>query len=72
MSGEVFICATRRTPIGHYGGALTAVRPALWYPTVTATNASGASTALAGSPETTAAALLDYVDLGTDLISIRL
>lgn len=44
---------------------------ALWYPTVTATNASGASTALVGSAETIAASLLDYVDLGADLISIR-
>lgn len=44
---------------------------ALWYPTVTATNASGASTALVGSAQTIAASLLDYVDLGCDLISIR-
>lgn len=44
---------------------------ALWYPTVTATNASGASTALVGSAETIALSLLDYVDLGCDLISIR-
>lgn len=44
---------------------------ALWYPTVTATNARGASTALVGSPRTVADALLDYVDLGADLISIR-
>lgn len=44
---------------------------ALWYPTVTATNAAGASTALVGSPETIAASLLDYVDLGAELISIR-
>ena len=44
---------------------------ALWYPTVTATNASGASTALVGSPETIAASLLDYVDIGASLISIR-
>lgn len=44
---------------------------ALWYPTVTATNASGASTALVGSAETIAASLLDYVDLGAELISIR-
>lgn len=44
---------------------------ALWYPTVTATNARGASTALVGSYETAAAALLDYVDLGATLISIR-
>ena len=44
---------------------------ALWYPTVTATNASGASTALVGSPETIAASLLDYVDLGCELISVR-
>lgn len=44
---------------------------ALWYPTVTATNASGASTALVGSPRTVADAILDYVDLGAELISIR-
>ncbi len=44
---------------------------ALWYPTVTATGAQGASTALVGSPETIAASLLDYVDLGAELISIR-
>lgn len=44
---------------------------ALWYPTVTATNARGASTALVGSPQTIADSILDYVDLGCDLISIR-
>lgn len=44
---------------------------ALWYPTVTATNASGASTALVGSARTVAEAILDYVDLGAELISIR-
>ncbi|KAH8887301.1 alkanesulfonate monooxygenase [Thozetella sp. PMI_491] len=44
---------------------------ALWYPTVTATNARGASTALVGSPKTLADAILDYVDLGCELISIR-
>lgn len=44
---------------------------ALWYPTVTATNARGASTALVGSWETVAQSILDYVDLGCDLISIR-
>jgi alkanesulfonate monooxygenase len=44
---------------------------ALWYPTVTATNASGATTALVGSPRTIADSILDYVDLGADLISIR-
>ncbi|EPE03860.1 alkanesulfonate monooxygenase [Ophiostoma piceae UAMH 11346] len=44
---------------------------ALWYPTVTATNARGASTALVGSPQTLADAILDYVDLGAELISIR-
>ncbi len=31
----------------------------------------GASTALVGTPETVAAAILDYVDLGADLVSIR-
>ncbi|KAG0649605.1 Alkanesulfonate monooxygenase [Hyphodiscus hymeniophilus] len=44
---------------------------ALWYPTVTATNARGASTALVGSPQTIADSILDYVDLGCELISIR-
>ncbi|OJJ49489.1 hypothetical protein ASPZODRAFT_60416 [Penicilliopsis zonata CBS 506.65] len=44
---------------------------ALWYPTVTATNARGASTALVGSPQTIIDSLLDYVDLGAELISIR-
>jgi alkanesulfonate monooxygenase len=44
---------------------------ALWYPTVTATNAGGASTALVGTPQTIADSLLDYVELGADLISIR-
>ncbi|CAK7562985.1 MAG: hypothetical protein SEPTF4163_000841 [Sporothrix epigloea] len=44
---------------------------ALWYPTVTAANARGATTALVGSPQTLADAILDYVDLGAELISIR-
>lgn len=43
----------------------------LWYPTVTATNARGASTALVGSWETVSESLLDYAKLGCDLISIR-
>jgi alkanesulfonate monooxygenase len=44
---------------------------ALWTPLVTATNASGSTTALVGSYETVAQALLDYVDIGCDLLSIR-
>ncbi|WP_432843353.1 LLM class flavin-dependent oxidoreductase [Dactylosporangium sp. CA-092794] len=44
---------------------------ALWTPTATATGALGASTALVGSYETVAAAILDYVDLGAELVSIR-
>ncbi|MEU6644028.1 LLM class flavin-dependent oxidoreductase [Saccharomonospora sp. NPDC046836] len=44
---------------------------ALWTPTATATGAGGASTALVGTPETVAAAILDYVDLGASLVSIR-
>jgi alkanesulfonate monooxygenase len=44
---------------------------ALWTPTATATGAAGASTALVGTPETVAAAILDYVDLGASLVSIR-
>ena len=44
---------------------------ALWYPTVTATNALGATTALVGSWDTVAESILDYTDLGAELISIR-
>ncbi|PVH99371.1 bacterial luciferase-like protein [Periconia macrospinosa] len=44
---------------------------ALWYPTVTVTGARGASTALVGSPQTIVESILDYVDLGAELISIR-
>ncbi len=44
---------------------------ALWTPTATVTGAAGASTALVGSYETVAAAILDYIDLGVDLVSIR-
>ena len=44
---------------------------ALWYPTVTATNARGASTALVGSYQTVTDAILDYTNLGAELISIR-
>lgn len=44
---------------------------ALWTRTAAVTNAGGASTALVGSPETVAAAILDYVDRGADLVSIR-
>ncbi len=44
---------------------------ALWTRTAAVTNAAGASTALVGSPETVAAAILDYVDRGASLVSIR-
>jgi alkanesulfonate monooxygenase len=44
---------------------------ALWTPTASATGALGASTALVGTPETVAAAILDYVDLGAEIVSIR-
>jgi alkanesulfonate monooxygenase len=44
---------------------------ALWTPTASATNAAGASTALVGSYETVAAAILDYVDAGANIVSIR-
>lgn len=44
---------------------------ALWTKTAAATNGTGASTALVGSPETVAAAILDYVDRGASLVSIR-
>jgi alkanesulfonate monooxygenase len=44
---------------------------ALWMLPAQVTGAMGASTALVGSYETVAASILDYVDLGADLISIR-
>jgi alkanesulfonate monooxygenase len=44
---------------------------ALWMRPAQITGATGASTALVGSYETVAAAILDYVDLGADLVSIR-
>jgi alkanesulfonate monooxygenase len=44
---------------------------ALWMLPAQVTGAMGASTALVGSYETVAAAILDYVDLGADLVSIR-
>jgi alkanesulfonate monooxygenase len=44
---------------------------ALWTRTAAATNGAGAATALVGSAETVAAAILDYIDLGADLVSIR-
>jgi len=43
---------------------------ALWTPTASATNAAGASTALVGSCETVAAAILDYIDAGANIVSI--
>jgi len=44
---------------------------ALWMLPAQVTGAMGASTALVGSYETVAAAILDYIDLGADLVSIR-
>jgi alkanesulfonate monooxygenase len=44
---------------------------ALWTPTARATGGAGNSNALVGTPETVAQALLDYVDLGVDIISMR-
>ncbi|YAL82753.1 LLM class flavin-dependent oxidoreductase [Dermacoccaceae bacterium W4C1] len=44
---------------------------ALWTPTSAATGGGGNSTALVGTPETVAAALLDYYDLGVRIFSAR-
>lgn len=44
---------------------------ALWTPTVTAAGNYGSVTALVGSPETVAAALLDYVELGFEIFGLR-
>ncbi|MFI0828153.1 LLM class flavin-dependent oxidoreductase [Streptomyces roseolus] len=44
---------------------------ALWTPTAAATGGAGNSNALVGTPETVAGALLDYYDLGVDVLSAR-
>jgi alkanesulfonate monooxygenase len=44
---------------------------ALWTPLAAATGAAGNSTALVGTPETVAQALLDYVDIGVSTVLIR-
>ncbi|MFB8033957.1 LLM class flavin-dependent oxidoreductase [Streptomyces sp. NPDC056004] len=44
---------------------------ALWTPTAAETGGAGNSTALVGTPETVAQALLDYYDLGVDIFSAR-
>ena len=43
----------------------------LWTPLAAATGAPGNSTALVGTPDTVAEALLDYYDLGVDTLLIR-
>jgi alkanesulfonate monooxygenase len=43
----------------------------LWMPLAAASGAAGNSTALVGTPETVAQALLDYVDIGVSTILIR-
>ncbi|MBV9919505.1 MAG: LLM class flavin-dependent oxidoreductase, partial [Pseudonocardia sp.] len=44
---------------------------ALWTATAAATSAAGNTTALVGSPEMAAEALLDYVDIGVTTLLIR-
>ena len=44
---------------------------ALWTATAAATGGAGNSNALVGTPETVAAALLDYYDLGIEILSAR-
>ncbi|RLK58275.1 LLM class flavin-dependent oxidoreductase [Actinokineospora cianjurensis] len=44
---------------------------ALWTPTAAATGAAGNSTALVGTPDTVAKALLDYIDIGVTTLLIR-
>lgn len=44
---------------------------ALWTPLAAVTGAAGNSTALVGTPETVAQALLDYVDIGVTTLLIR-
>jgi alkanesulfonate monooxygenase len=44
---------------------------ALWTRTAAATGGAGNSNALVGTPEIVAQAVLDYIDLGVDIISMR-
>ena len=44
---------------------------ALWTRTAAVTGGAGNSNALVGTPDTVAQAILDYVDLGVDIISMR-
>ena len=44
---------------------------ALWTRTAAVTGGAGNSNALVGTPDTVAAAILDYIDLGVDIISMR-
>jgi alkanesulfonate monooxygenase len=44
---------------------------ALWTPTAAATNASGNTTALVGTPETVAEAIADYAELGITAFLVR-
>jgi alkanesulfonate monooxygenase len=44
---------------------------AMWTATAAATGGAGNSNALVGTPETVAAALLDYYDLGIEILSAR-
>jgi alkanesulfonate monooxygenase len=69
---------SRSEPIGVGSRRLLAVSEkgerhdrALWTATAAATGARGNSTALVGTPETVAAALLDYVDIGVNTLLIR-
>jgi len=54
-----------------YASAAERYDRAVWTGTTRATGGGGASTALVGSPETVAAAILDYVDAGASVVSIR-
>ena len=44
---------------------------ALWTRTAAVTGGAGNSNVLVGTPETVAQAILDYIDLGVDIISMR-
>ena len=53
------------------GGARRRARRRLWTAIAEATGAHGNTTALVGTPETVAEALLDYVDIGVTTLLIR-
>jgi alkanesulfonate monooxygenase len=59
------------SPAAYQAGGAEADIYCLWTRTAAVTGGAGNSNALVGTPETVAQAILDYVDLGVGIISMR-